>query len=390
MQARLAAALARGKSPTQETINTQQMLGETANITGHLDEAEAAFTEAQAMIARQPDAGQGGLPLILASLGEVQDKLGRVDAAGQTLTRARALAERVGDPYSLYIVSYRLSGYQRRNGMLRDALSTAAAGDAWGRTAGPDFGTLPFSLAGQHAQVLVAYGDLARALGVIDSVRARLPEVPPGLQAPILAVRAEALVGLGRGTEAEADLQRAGELVTGAAMAREVVDTVRRARRHYWQATGQAGRALDDLRDAGAAAPGAASAPSTLASLRDQAEAARLLWAAGQADEAQAVAARVLSSLGPLPERRYAWQAEAEAAEVMGRAALAAGHAAAAAPHLAQAVALRDAGEDPQKSPMLAEALLARAACHRAMGNPVAASADTARAARMRSAASSR
>ncbi len=389
VQARLAAELARGKPPTQETVNAQQMLGDTANITGHLQEAEAAFTEAQAQIARQPEAAQGGLPLILASLGEVQDKLGRVDSAGATLARARALAERAGDPYSLHIASYRLASYQRRNGLLREALSTAAADDAWGRTAGPDFGTLPVSMAAQHARVLVDYGDPAHALAVIDSVRAKLPEVPPSLQGPMLAVRAEALVALGRAAEADADLQRATELVSGAvAASSDVVDTVRIARRRYWQATGRAAEALDDLRQGAAAAPGVT--PTALAATRRQAEEARLLWAAGRADEAQAIAAGVLTTLQTLPERHFAWQAEAEAAEVLGRALLAAGNAAGAAPHLAQAVSLRDAQEDPQKSPALAAALLARAACHRAMGDAAAATADTARASRIQAAASSR
>jgi serine/threonine-protein kinase len=382
--ARQAAALAVGQPPSQDTINASQMLGETSLKMGRLQEAEAAFLTAEAQIARNPQAGQGELPLILSTLGTTQSKQGRPEAAGASLLRAQALARRLGDPYSEHLIGQKLSTYQIENGLLGEAVETAAADHLWAQGAGPDFGALPVMLAGQYARALIARGDPALALRVVDAVKDRIPTLPPDLQSPLLAMRADALVALGWAPDAQADVDQAAQRLGQYGF---VVEDVRQVRRRWWVATGQAGRALQDFRaDSFTSTPD----PAPLVAVRRRAEEAQLLLAAGETGAARQCAADALATVERLPDRRFARVAEADLAEALGRVLTQQHRPTDALPPLERAVALRRELNDPQKSPRLADALAALADARDASGDRAAAASARNESGRIRAASTSR
>lgn len=331
--ARQAAALAQGRPVSQETINALQMVGETAFKLGELQEAEAALRAAQAQIERHPEAGEGGLPLVLATLGTTLGRQGRPEAAQATLLQAQALAQRLGDPYSLHLVRQKLGAFQLDHGLLQQALALAADEFAWAQGAGPDFGALPLLLGIQYARALTAAGQAAKALEVVDRQAAAAASLPSDLQAGRLVVRAGAWLALGRPAAAQADAERAVQLAGEHGW---VVGEARQARRRAWAANGQAARALQDFQ----ADRFVAAVQGPLPALRRQAAEAALRAAAGDAAGAGQQAAAALATLAPMAERSYARLDEAELCELLGRALLQQGRAAEALAPLARAEAL--------------------------------------------------
>ncbi|URI06734.1 serine/threonine protein kinase [Aquincola tertiaricarbonis] len=367
-----AAQVARQLPPSQDTLNALQMLGETSFKLGRLPEAEAALREAAAQIERHPDLGGGALPVVLATLGTTQAKRGRPQEALDTLQRAQAQARHLGDPYSQHIVAQKLISAHTENSQAAEALALGTAEVAWARGAGADFGALPLLLVGHQARALVAHGEPAAALALLQAWQAQVGGLPPDLQVGLLAVRADARVALGRAAEARADLERALPLV--GEHAPFVMGELRQVRRRWWVAQGQAAQALQDFRgDAFVTAP----SPGPLVTVRRQAEEAGLLLAAGHASLAADLAAQGLAAVAGLPDRRFVRQAEADLAEVRGLALLRQGQVAGAVPALAQAVALRRDLQDP-RSPALARGLAALAEAQAASGQPAAAGATRA------------
>lgn len=411
--ARRAALLARNQPVSQDTINALQLLGEACFKMGLYPEAEQALKAAEAQIARHPQAGEGGLPLVLATLGASLSRQGRPEEAERALQRALELAERLAEPYSLRLVSQKISQFQIDNGLLGEAMRRAGADHAWAHEAGPEFGALPQVMARQYARALLAYGQAAQALQVIDGALSPKPALSSDLLSGLLVARADALVALGRAPAAEGDLEQALRV---AGPQGTVLDDARAARRRWWVAIGQPGLALQDLRAAEAPPPStdrpasaalgkpnaghlastkpdaqrtASSALGTptrgvrlpaLPVLRHEAEAAQLLAAAGESQAAIARATAALATLATLPERRFARLSEAELEEALGRGLRREGRTGDAVDALTRAVALRRALHDPQRSDRLAQALEAEADALAAHDRPDAARAAAAEA----------
>ncbi|MET0208950.1 MAG: serine/threonine-protein kinase [Burkholderiaceae bacterium] len=359
-RSRRAAAIARERGPSMDGINTLHLLGENARKSGHLEEAQQALGDALAWIDRQPPGTVGALPEVLASLGEVQDRLGQSGAAGQTLGRAVAIAERVSDPYSLHVARYKLARYQYENGLLREATDTARTDYEWARGLGRqhEFGALPGFIMLNYGRALVAFGDAARGLAVIDEARGLLPKETPDRLGPLLTARADALVSLQRLPEAGADIDRAVTLSANAEA--RFLETVRASRRRYWAASGQGEKALRDFTEN---APKAAVPAGTPAALRRQVEEATLQLAAGHTDAARTLATAALAAIDRLPERRFALRDETRATDVLGQSLLREGRAAEALPVLRKSLAIHLEAYDPAHSPEIANArrLLAEA-----------------------------
>ena len=352
-RSRRAAAIARALGPSREGIDSLYALGESARKSGHLQEAQQALVDAIAWIDRQPPGTVGALPAVLATLGDVQDELGQTEAAGQSLKRAVAIAERVSDPFSVHGVRLKLAGYQYSNGLLRDAIETAAVDYDWARKLGRehDFGNLPSLIMLVYGRALVAYGNPTRGLEVIDEARAMLPKETPDRLARILMARSDALVSMERLREAGADIDRAMMLMAG--RGDRFVETVRASRRRYWVAAGRGEDALLDFTDN---PPKTAEPPGTLPAVKRQVEEATLQLAANHTAAARAGATAALAAIERLPERRFAHRAETRATYVLGQALLRDGQAAEAVLVLQRSLRLHLEEFDPAHSPEIAKA----------------------------------
>ena len=359
-RARHAAAIARTLGVSTDGIDALYALGANARTSGNLTEARLALVDAAAWIDRQGATGM--LPNVLAALGQVQDELGEIEAAGATLARAIAEAGRTGDPRDLHAARFELTLYQYKNRLLREALDSADGEVAWVRGLGPreDFGDLPVVVMVNYGLTLVAYGDAERALRILDEARALLPQDLPDRMVPLLAARADALVALGRLGEAGADVERA--LATVPRGADRSINAVHAARRRYWVATGRPEQALQDFRDH-PQKPGETN--TVQVRLRRQAEEAELLLAAGHEADARAVTTDALAALARLPERRFKRDAEARLTAVQGHALLHEDRVAEALPVLERALALHLAHFDPKHSPATAKVRLALAEAQR-------------------------
>jgi len=358
-RARNAGAIARELGPSTDGINALAIFGFLANESGHPEEARKALVDAVAWVDLL--GVEGVLPNILSSLAEAQDLLGQIEPAAATLARALALAERVGDPQSVIASRFRLARFQYQNGLLRQATETAGAESDRVRAFADDpaFFDLPANVMVMYGRTLVAYGDAARGLEVLDEARAHLKQVSSRL-APLLAARADALVALHRLPEAGADLERAIEMMPGTSD--RIVEGVRAVRRRYWVAAGKAEEALQDL----AANPLKADEINTpIKLLRRQAEEAALLLAAGHDSAARATAAGVLATIKRLPERRFFGEAEARMTAVVGQALMHENRVAESLPILQKALALHLAEYDPAHSPATAKVRLALAEAQR-------------------------
>jgi tetratricopeptide (TPR) repeat protein len=305
----------------------------------------------------------GLLPDVLASLGGAQDELGELEAAAATLSRAITLSERTKDPHSLHISRYKQSRFQYENRLLHEALETAGAEAAWARGLVHDreFGDLLAVVTVNFGRTLVAYGDAARGLVELDRARALLPQKTTDRLGPLLSARADALISLGRLTEAGADMERAAAATSTGGT--RVVEAVRVVRRRYLVAIGRADEALQNFRDN----PPTGTSRNAFVQLRRQAENAALLMATGDRGAARTAAESALATIERLPERRFARDAEARLTAVLGEALLHEGRIAEALPVLQKSLALQLAQYDPSRSPAVANARLALAkAQHRA------------------------
>ncbi|RZL35488.1 MAG: serine/threonine protein kinase [Rubrivivax sp.] len=360
-RARRAAAIARRLGPSLEGISALSAQGDFERKSGHLEEARKTFVETARWIELQ--GADGVLSTILASLGNVQDDLGLVEAAGETLGKAAALAERLGEENGLHGARFRLANYQYRNGLLREALATAKTELAWARANGRDqsFRDLPALVMTNYARTLVTYGDAAAGLAAHDEARGLLaPQATAERRGQLLGSRADALVSLGRLAEAGADLDRA-EAATGKG-GFGVAESVRVVRRRYLVAIGKADEALKNFLDN---PPVTVESSSPFVLLRRQPEHAMLLLASGDHDAARTMAAAALATIEALPERRFARHAQARLTAVLGEALLKEDRYAEALPVLQKSLALHLAQYDTVHSPAVAYARLALAKAER-------------------------
>ena len=359
---RRAAVIARELGPSTDGINTLTILGVFANELGHPEEARLALTDAVAWVDKL--GVQGVLPNILSSLAEVQDELGQIEAALATLTRSIALAEQLGDPKSVNFGRYRLARFQYQNRLFRDGVKTAGPESDRLRAvaADPALFDLPAIVMVNYGRMLVAYGDAARGLEVLDAARAHLRQVPNRL-APLLAARADALTALQRLPEAGADIGRAVEMMPGTGD--RIIQGILAVRRRYWVATGKAEDALQDL----AANPLKTGETNTaIKRLWRQVDEASLLAAAGHDTQAHAAAAAVLATIEGSPERRYLGDAEAQMTAVLGFALLHEDRVAESVSMLHRALSLHLAQYDAAHSPATAKVRLALAEAQRRTG----------------------
>jgi len=359
-RARSAAVIARAQGPSMDGIGALSILGDLAKTSGHLEEARKALSDAVAWIDQQ--SAVGVLPNILASLGDVQDRLGQVEAAGATIGRALALAEKLGDLPSVHHLRFTLARHRFNNGLLREALEIGRSESDWARAPGGDqqSSDLRVLVLANFGRTLVAYGDPPRGLKVLDEARAMLSQETTNRLGQILIERANALVSLGRLTEADADLKRAIEATSKSGG--RVVAAAHEVRRRYLAATGRADEALKDLSHH-PLVPGEAT--TTIVLLRREAENATLLLAAGDVNAARTTAASGLATLERLPQRRFVRDAEARMTAVLGEALLREGRATEALPVLQKSLALHLEQYDPIHSPAVANARLTLAKAQR-------------------------
>ena len=352
-RARRAAKIARALGMSTDGVDVLYNLAENARKAGHLSEARLALVDAVEWIRRQGNTGV--LPNVLASLGEVQDELGQIEAASATFAQAIALGERVGDPRNLHVSRLKLTRFQYENRLLREALDSAGADVAWARALPPDheFGDLPSVVMLNYGRTLVAYGDAERGLALLEEARVLLPQGSTDRMGPLLAAHADALVSLGRLNEAKADIEQA--LATTSRAGSRVIDAVRAVHRRYLVAAGRPEQALQDFRGN---AQKAGETDTAQVRLRRQAEEAQLLLVAGRNADARTVATEGLTALERLPERRFERDAEARLTAVRGEALLRENRAAEALPVLEKALALHLAQYDPH-SPATAKVRLA-------------------------------
>jgi len=361
-RARRAGAIARTQPPSADGIDTLQILGETASTADQPQEARDALAQALAWSDRLGARGVQGI--LLALLGNAQDRLGQLDAAEASFLRAASVAEQSGDEAQARNARFDLARFQLRNRMWRAVLDTLAPDVAWARAHPqyPQARQMPAFVLAVHGRALVGYGDGARALAAIDEARALLPpETTPALQGQFASARASALVLLGRLAQAQVEIDRAAPLLAG--RGERVAEEARLNRRRYLVAAGRADEALQDFRahPAHVAASGAAVSP--LVSLQPQVEEATLLLASGDTAAARAAASRALDALARLPDRRFAGDAQARLQAVLGEALLREGRTAEAAATLRQALASALAVYEPAASPDVARVrrLLAQA-----------------------------
>ena len=313
--ARQAASLARGLPPSKGTVAALQIFGNSAFGTEHFDEALEALQEVQAQIAKRPETGTGILPLILAEIGQVHDILGDSRSAGAALVQADELARRGGDLIGRHLVAYHLTEHQLLVGSVQEALATSSPSYEWARGAGADFGSFPQVIQREHAHVLCAAGEPARALQVLDEMRLTVARLQPNEQKQFHAFRIEALVLLGRAADAGSDAEELSRLLHS--QPHGVSELSHQVLRRYWGALGQPARALDDLL---AETRQLSTEPRGLARLRRRAEEAHWLVAAGRVAEGRALAAATLQDIQQSPQRDLARPAQAEATEALGRA----------------------------------------------------------------------
>jgi len=356
-RARRAAATARALGASPEGIVALHGLGLVALRLGHLGEAHAALLEAVAWIDRQPHGASGELPNLLATLGELQSDLGQPGLADASYARALSLAQQLADATSLHRVSYMMARHQLQYGLLRESRGVAAAEYAWARSlaAKHDFGATPARVTLHYGRTLVAYGDAARGLEVIDQARAMFPPRTPSWELPYWAARSAALITLRRLPEARVAVDQAQALL-GSKSERKMVEVVSELRRRAEAATGKAEEALQDLL---ASPPKNDETTTAYVLLRRQSEVATLQLAAGHHAAAQTAAAAALAAIDRLPERRFAGDIEARMTAVLGQALLGNNRAAEALPVLQKALALHLAQYDPVHSPATATVRLA-------------------------------
>ncbi len=315
-RARNAGAIARETGASEDGINSLIMLGVLSNESGHPEEARRALEQAVAWIDLLHV--EGVLPNTLSSLAEAQDELGLIEPALATLRRSIALAESLGDPMALIAGRYRLARFQYLNRLLGDAVATARPEyeRLRARAGDPALFDIAAVVMVNYARALVAWGDPAQGLAVLDEARPHLRQIPNRL-APLLAARGEALVALGRLSEAGADIEQSVHLMPGTGD--RIIRGIRAVRRHYWAATGKADAALQDL--AGdPVKPGETDTP--VKRLWWHVEEAMLQLAAGRDTDARDTATATLAAISQRPDRRFFAVAQAQMTAVLGQALL--------------------------------------------------------------------
>lgn len=103
-RARSAAEISRAQGPSLEGIDALRILGEVARLADQPEQAREALVEALAWTDRFKALGVQSV--VLGELGSVQNRLGQLEAAAATLTRAAALAERLGDAAPLHMARF--------------------------------------------------------------------------------------------------------------------------------------------------------------------------------------------------------------------------------------------------------------------------------------------
>jgi len=191
-----------------------------------------------------------------------------------------------------------------------------------------------------------------RTLALLDK-RALVDEAPaPQYEGPLLAVRAEVLVELGRFEEAELALAKSLKLIGDRAGQAPFAFG---ARRRLWLATGRAETALSDF-DEHPIPPGL----DPTGPMGRHAERAWIAVSAGQDELARTEAQAALTAIEASPAREYLRDAEAKAAFALGLALLHRGDAGAALAPLQRDEDLRRSMFDAKRSLALADVLLAQ------------------------------
>ena len=357
-----AVSAARMLSLQRELVSALQLVGESSMRVGRNARAQSALKEALTLVERQPELGRGIATFMYSTLADTQNRAGERREAEANFAKALQLArDGTGTPSSFYVAAYKLSIAQYINGHFAESIATMEAPAVWVRQLGASgtLGQFPATMLGTLGRALTTYGrpddglaTLDEALALLDK-RSLVDEAPgPEHEGPLLAMRVEALVELGRFEEAESTLAKSLRLIgdrTGQA------SFAFGARRRLWLATGRAEAALTDF-DEHPMPPGL----DPTGPMGRHAERAWIAVSAGQDDLARTEAQAALTAIEVSPAREYLRDAEAKAAFALGLALLHRGEAGAALAPLQRAEDLRRSMFDAKRSMALADVLLAQ------------------------------
>jgi len=358
-----ALSIARRQPPGGELVTLLVIRGGLLRDLGRPEDALASFADAVQMIEGKPELGASQLAFLHELIGAEQFRLGNFPEARVNFDQAIAEIHRQGQAEAeLRYAERYYATFLCDTGRYAESLERIRPALAWSRTPkAVGFGDVRAWMPLAYGRSLAAYGDATGGLAAINEALAqteKMAKTPDTLEIPLLSIRAEALVMLGRLDEARAALDKARALADVRQLPR-FYDYIDPVERRWLVASGKAAEALAAFKASGAARP--AALKGRAGNVAALVESAWLSLEAGDAAAAQAQASQSLSAIDAGGLADYQRDLQARATLVLGRALLRQQRAEEALPVLDQAVALHRAVYDPDHSPAVAEARLALA-----------------------------
>ncbi|WP_170201072.1 serine/threonine-protein kinase, partial [Ideonella azotifigens] len=327
-------------------------------------EAQAALKEVASMIEGDHSLGWHDVVDVYSNLADLQSRAGQRADAEASYKRALVLwSDGAGATQDLAIIHNRLAISHYISGQYAEAVEASRTSAEWARQLPPDtpLGLFPATFLGNHGRALNAWGHSEEALSVINEglgmiAHRQQATGQPAVEheGPLQAFRAEALIDLGRLSEAEHAVKRCWELL-GDNRTHQIT-FANNARRAFWVASGQANKALDDFSQSPRP-----SSPDPSATARWRAQQAMFEMAAGDATAAQHDAEAALAMIHEDPNRAYLRYPEGIASFALGQALLAQGDAKSATAALTHAEELYRGMYDAVLSLQLARLLSVQA-----------------------------
>jgi len=347
---------ARRFGTNDDLANALQMKADSAHSLHDYAQASEVYAELIRLCEAHPPLGAGGLAIMYESLGDAQTELGQYAEAERNIRKGIERDEKRGAEVTVHAGHAYLSIFLRRTGRPRESIDVITGALRWARSpASESQQSLAHAVRVRYAMALLAYGRAQDALRESDDDVALTVDAKSvtALDFGVLAMRALALIQLGRLAEAHELLDRARSLKKD--MVGKVPSaSVDQAERAWLVANGRGAEALADAK-AKRVAEKLAPEPGPDAPVGELVEWAGYELAAGHFEAARSRADRALESIARGGQVNYQRDKEARATLIVGRALLGNGQVKDAVPVLERAVAMYSALFDPA-SPELAEA----------------------------------